>query len=205
MAAGSRDTKVVLVGGMGVGKTCLSVRLSRGEFCGDIGSTLGASLVSFPSESGGEINIWDTAGQERFRSLTSIYYQGAKLMLLCFSLAGLQEEQLRAWIGSVKSKAPEGAKLLLVGTKLDTTTTEKADGVCRRALDICAELTLPVEGGVVWQTSAKTGAGIAALKAQLQALCEPVAAPRSRTALGLFSSGSVEVDDATAPSRGCCS
>ena len=32
------------------------------------------------------IDLWDTAGQERFRALASLYYKGADVVILVFSL-----------------------------------------------------------------------------------------------------------------------
>ena len=204
MAAGRRDTKVVLVGSMGVGKTCLSIRLSKGEFCGDVGATLGASLVSLPCESGGEINIWDTAGQERYFSLVRMYYRGAALIMLCFDLHNVQAEQLQRRAKDLVSHADPGAKILLVGAKADKVEESGYEAACAQAKEACAVAGLKVDDKVII-TSAKTGAGIDDLRAQLQALCGPEPTSSSRGAFGLFGGERAELGEAAASSRGCCS
>ncbi|KAJ3218411.1 Ras- protein Rab-2A [Dinochytrium kinnereticum] len=62
--------KYISVGDSGVGKSCLLLRFTNGEFLPTettIGIEFGSQIVT----------IWDTAGQESFRSISRAYYRGA--------------------------------------------------------------------------------------------------------------------------------
>ena len=62
----SRQAKLVLLGDMGTGKSCLVVRFTRGTFDSSHESTIGASyLTKVMPNHGLKLEIWDTAGQVR--------------------------------------------------------------------------------------------------------------------------------------------
>ena len=70
--------KVVLLGDMGVGKTCICNRYYSGEFSNAHDATIGGSFFTKDVELETHIvkfEIWDTAGQERYRSLAQMYYK----------------------------------------------------------------------------------------------------------------------------------
>ena len=47
--------------------------------------------------------LWDTAGQECFRSITKIFYRGAHVVILAYSLiAGMTFENLTDWLKEVR-------------------------------------------------------------------------------------------------------
>ena len=202
MAAGSR--KVVLVGGMGAGKSCLAVRLARDEFLGRMQPTVGAALHGLILEAGQKIDLWDTAGQERFLALTPMYYRGAAVIMLCFDLHNVQKDLLQRRAADLVSHAEPEAKVLLIGTKADMVDEAAVTAACEPAEAACAAAGLTVFGKAL-TTSAKTGAGLDALKTQLQALCTPSARPSRAFSLFGGSNDTVRLgDDTAAPSRGCC-
>ena len=70
--------KIVVLGDMGVGKTCISWRYYSGKFTELHDPTIGGSFLTKDVELDSHIvkfDIWDTAGQERYRSLAQMYYK----------------------------------------------------------------------------------------------------------------------------------
>ena len=70
--------KIVLLGDMGVGKTCISNRYYKGKFSDQHEPTIGGSFMTKDVELDTHIvkfEMWDTAGQERYRSLAQMYYK----------------------------------------------------------------------------------------------------------------------------------
>ena len=70
--------KIVLLGDMGVGKTCISIRYYSGKFSEAHEPTIGGSFMTKDVELDQHIvkfEMWDTAGQERYRSLAQMYYK----------------------------------------------------------------------------------------------------------------------------------
>jgi small GTP-binding protein len=209
MAAG-RELKVTLVGTVGVGKSCLARRLTTGKFPEHaMAPTIGAGLYKLDLEDAGKVYLWDTAGQERYRVLIPMYYRNAAVIMLCFDLQDIQEEALKHWADELKSQVVEETQLLLVGTKADKVTTDKAESVCKDALKICADAKLSVVDNTVWRTSSATGTGVAELRAQLKALCKLRLKPQPRPkGAGAFVVEQVlrlgMVESEGAPSPGCC-
>ena len=69
LAMANLALKLCMLGGAGVGKSCLAVRFVEGQFEEKIFSTIGASFLSktvvTAKETTYKMQIWDTAGQER--------------------------------------------------------------------------------------------------------------------------------------------
>lgn len=64
--------KIVLLGDMGVGKTCISIRYAYGKFSSTHEATIGGCFLTKDEELDDRITmfeIWDTAGQERYHAL----------------------------------------------------------------------------------------------------------------------------------------
>ena len=126
MSQGSKrqyEAKVVLLGTTLVGKTTIVTRATTGKFDGAIKQTVGAcytaQTVALP---GGTIKlqIWDTAGQERFKTLAPMYYRGASVLIIVFSVTdhvSFNEVEFWARGGSGTASVPPG--LILVGNKVD--------------------------------------------------------------------------------------
>ena len=118
----SVDLKCVLLGDVGVGKTCLSVRYVFDTF-GAVNSTVGASFqqrkVTKADGSTTLIGIWDTAGAERFDSLSSFYCRGARAAICCYDMT--DKESFTAlstrWIRKVIEQGEEGCHIVICGTK----------------------------------------------------------------------------------------
>ena len=64
--------------------------------------------------------MWDTAGQESFRSITKIFYRGAHVVMLAYSVInGMSFENLTDWLREVRTQCSTDVILCLVGNKCD--------------------------------------------------------------------------------------
>ena len=115
--------KILLLGDSGVGKSSLLLRYTKNQFNQDIRSTIGLEFgVKYLKIDNIQlkIQIWDTAGMERYRSLTSLYYKGAKGVIIVYDVCRKKSfENVDNWINDFKSKADEDAVILLIGNKSD--------------------------------------------------------------------------------------
>lgn len=142
-----RVFKVVVVGESGVGKSCLVGSLCDEPFIECRSSTIGSDIRSVTltvDEQRVKLLAWDTAGQEKFRTLTSSFYRGAHLVLLCFDITNYESfQQTRYWFGELAtsfSTSPNVVKLL-IGTKLDKESqriVERQEGIELAAANECA-------------------------------------------------------------------
>ena len=117
------EAKVVLLGATMVGKTTLVTRFTSGEFDPSIKSTIGAcyasKLVETPSGTI-KLQIWDTAGQEKFRTLVPMYFRGAKVAILVYSVCDADtKNEVAFWANSVKQATTGNTQLIFVGNKID--------------------------------------------------------------------------------------
>ena len=99
--------KAILLGESMVGKTALMKRIISNTFEETI-STNGPSSNYVDIEINGntlKLTLWDTAGQERFRSLNKLYYKGAEIEFLVYSVTDRRsfEELKNYWYQEVKA------------------------------------------------------------------------------------------------------
>ena len=99
--------KAILLGESMVGKTALIKRIISNTFEETI-STCGPSSNDVDIEINGntlKLTLWDTAGQERFRSLNKLYYKGAEIEFLVYSVTDRKsfEELKNYWYQEVKA------------------------------------------------------------------------------------------------------
>ncbi|VDP54486.1 unnamed protein product [Soboliphyme baturini] len=83
--------KYIIIGDMGVGKSCLLHQFTEQKFMPDCPHTIGVEFgtrIIEVSEQKIKLQIWDTAGQERFRAVTRSYYRGAAGALMVIFLIG---------------------------------------------------------------------------------------------------------------------
>ena len=148
--------KVVMLGDSGVGKSCLVSRFIRNEFSEFEEPTIGAAyqvkeLTRENDQTSVKLEIWDTAGQERYRSLTPMYYRGAKVALICFDITS--EESFKgaaSWLREISKKGPKDCTIFLVATKVDKTDEKVCTGK-----ELAASENL-----AYFETSAKSGKNI---------------------------------------------
>ena len=127
--------KLVVIGDSGVGKTNLIKRFITNTFNDKTRSTVGVEFISKTYKINGKIfkiEIWDTAGQERYKSITAVYYKGAKGALVVYDTTSKDSfDNIDKWMGEVKEKTTNDLKLMIIGNKIDLkedreVTTEQA-------------------------------------------------------------------------------
>jgi small GTP-binding protein len=129
--------KIVIVGGPGVGKTCLFNRFCFNSFNFDTSMTIGLNFHSIDIpiydpedlDSNPELlvsnSIFDFGGQERFKPLIPKFLRGADGAILAFDLLNIESlEQLNFWYDQLVKHA-KGLDIpkILVGSKNDLIST----------------------------------------------------------------------------------
>ena len=113
--------KIVIVGDSGVGKTNLITRYLKNDFKPETKATIGVEFSDkkyIYKNKTIKVQIWDTAGQERYRSLTSMYYKGAKGAIFVYDISSKNSfESIDKWLIEMKKTADENIKIILIGNK----------------------------------------------------------------------------------------
>ncbi|KAF9076531.1 P-loop containing nucleoside triphosphate hydrolase protein [Rhodocollybia butyracea] len=113
------DSKIVVMGNSGVGKTSLLHRYTQNKFDPkNTTSTSGAFFVTKKVSVQGlkvRLQLWDTAGQERFRSMVSA---NAALVLYDITNASTFDD-VRGWLEELKKNCPPELIIYIVGSKAD--------------------------------------------------------------------------------------
>ena len=100
--------KVVLLGEVGVGKTSIIKQFAFNQFDNESILSTYATFVSKKMEfkDSGIItfDIWDTAGQEKYRSITSVFYKNAKIIILVYDITNKKsfDEIQNYWYEQIK-------------------------------------------------------------------------------------------------------
>uniref|UniRef100_A0A8C6T8A6 Ras-related protein Rab-36 n=1 Tax=Neogobius melanostomus TaxID=47308 RepID=A0A8C6T8A6_9GOBI len=149
--------KVIVVGDVAVGKTCLISRFCKDEFEKNYKATIGVDFEMERFEVLGvpfSLQLWDTAGQERFKCIASTYYRGAQAIMVVFDLSSSTSlAHARQWLeDSMKENDPSSVLLFLVGTKKDLSTPDQLLRIEREAIQLSEEIKAEY-----WAVSAKSG------------------------------------------------
>ncbi|XP_068601147.1 ras-related protein Rab-34-like [Brachionichthys hirsutus] len=152
--------KVIVVGDVAVGKTCLISRFRKGAFDKNYKATIGVDFEMERFEVLGvpfSLQLWDTAGQERFKCIASTYYRGAQAIIVVFDLSSESSlAHARQWLeDAMKENDPSSVLLFLVGTKKDLSSPEQLQQVEQEAIRLSEELRAEY-----WAVSAKSGDGV---------------------------------------------
>ncbi|KAL4609640.1 ras-related protein Rab-36 [Arapaima gigas] len=163
-------SKVVVVGDLYVGKTCLINRFCKDIFDRDYKATIGVDFEIEKFELSGvpfTLQIWDTAGQEKFKCIASAYYRGAQVIVTVFDLADIKTlENTRQWLeDAMKENEPGSCMVFLVGTKRDLLSSEECSKTETDAIEIANEMKAEF-----WSVSAKTGENVQDLFFRVAAL-----------------------------------
>ncbi|XP_066527404.1 ras-related protein Rab-43 [Hoplias malabaricus] len=115
--------KIVLVGDVGVGKTCVVQRFKTGSFTERQGNTIGVDFTMKTMEVQGKrvkLQIWDTAGQERFRTITQSYYRSTNGAIITYDITKRSSfMSVPKWMEDVKKYGGSNIVPLLIGNKID--------------------------------------------------------------------------------------
>ena len=120
---GDYKLKIVVIGDSRVGKTNLIKRFITNTFNQNSKSTLGVEFISKLYKIKDRIlkvEIWDTAGQERYKSITSVYYKGAKGALVVYDITSkISFNNLDKWMTEIKDITSKDIRLMIIGNKID--------------------------------------------------------------------------------------
>ena len=121
-------TKVVFLGGSGVGKSSIISMLFTGRFSDTIPNTIGSSFFTKTYDHGEKfppfvhkMNVWDTSGQEVYFCITKMYFRDAHAIILVVDAE--DESSLDAaerFALEVKDNISEKEYIVLVVNKIDT-------------------------------------------------------------------------------------
>eukprot|EP00483_Globobulimina_turgida_P007577 UN07592 len=123
MAAEVKEFKIVVLGGGGVGKSALTIRLVTDNFLEDYDPTIEDSYCKQVSIDGtpAMLDILDTAGQEEFSSMQDQWMREGQGFLLVYSITSPETfdeiEMLREKI--LRTKDDEDVPIVLCGNKCD--------------------------------------------------------------------------------------
>uniref|UniRef100_A0A915D857 Ras-related protein Rab-14 n=1 Tax=Ditylenchus dipsaci TaxID=166011 RepID=A0A915D857_9BILA len=113
--------KYIIIGDMGVGKSCLLHQFTEKKFMADCPHTIGVEFGTRIIEVNGQkikLQIWDTAGQERFRAVTRSYYRGAAGALMVYDITRRSTyNHLSSWLTDAKNLTNPNTVIFLIGNK----------------------------------------------------------------------------------------
>ena len=116
--------KIIVIGNIGVGKSCLSLKATKGIFLEEYISTIGFEFYCFNVKVDDKIiklQIWDTCGQEAYRSLIKNFYRNASLAIIVYSVEDSQSFiDINIWLKQIKTYGTSSCKIFLIGNKIDT-------------------------------------------------------------------------------------
>jgi len=174
--------KVILVGGSGVGKTCLISSFLKQSFDTNSLSTVApAYSYSDVKNSRGtsvRLQIWDTAGQERYHSVSQLFFRDSDVAFVCFeaqypaSLSSVHD-----WVKRVREEV-KSCELFFVVTKSDLRTKEELETIKQEAM---AQVSCYDPKGI-FVTSSLTKEGVTEIFNAAADLYKPKSAQVSQTA-----------------------
>ena len=117
------EIKLIILGDTGVGKTSIINRYIENKFTDNIPSTIGSNYIGKNLKRGDKqyvLNIWDTTGQERYRSVTKLFVQDSKIVVLVYSINSKESfNVLDIWYKQVLDICGENIIIAIVGNKTD--------------------------------------------------------------------------------------
>jgi small GTP-binding protein len=120
--------KIILIGSVGVGKTCLVNRAKKDEFSLDEKSTLGIEFYNINVKIDNKIiklQTWDTCGQEKYHSITKNYYAKTSLAVFIYDITSRKSLlDLEIWMNDLNN-VNSNIKMYLVGNKNDVPEKER--------------------------------------------------------------------------------
>ena len=149
--------KILLIGDLGVGKSCVILRYVEGDFPGNIMSSIGVDFKTKQIELDDhsiKMQIWDTAGHEKFRTITTSYYKSAQAIIILYDITQKSSfDHIRNWITEIDKFGKQGVLKVIVGNKLDLENNRKI------SKEDAENLALKY-GVKLWEVSAKDNTNI---------------------------------------------
>ena len=117
------EIKIILLGECGVGKTSIIKRYVDNNFDSSYETTASMSFSSKVVERKKQkykLNLWDTIGQEKFRSLSKMFLNDAKIVILVYSIISkVTFTNLSYWLELYKDNKEENSILGVAANKVD--------------------------------------------------------------------------------------
>uniref|UniRef100_A0A1B6E9J6 Ras-related protein Rab-14 n=1 Tax=Clastoptera arizonana TaxID=38151 RepID=A0A1B6E9J6_9HEMI len=147
--------KYIIIGDMGVGKSCLLHQFTDKKFMADcphtIGVEFGTRIIELADGEKIKLQIWDTAGQERFRAVTRSYYRGAAGALMVYDITRRSTyNHISSWLTDTRNLTNPSTVIFLIGNKRDL--EDQRDVTYEEAQQFALE-----NGLTFVEASAKTG------------------------------------------------
>jgi len=120
--------KVILIGDINVGKSCLLMRAIGAPFPDSIPTVGGDNESRIVQRPNGSVKLtfWDTAGQERFKTTSSSYHRGANACLVVYDIGDRDSFiNARGWKDEVNRYCSNDTIVVLIGNKCDLSLTRK--------------------------------------------------------------------------------
>ena len=115
--------KLIIIGDSGVVKTCLTYRVSTGQFKEKIAATIGFEYFPFVVRYKNKIlklEIWDTCGQEAYRSLIKTFFNNSSLAIIVYAIDNKKSfNSIEEWIRQCKMLCSPDTKFFLIANKND--------------------------------------------------------------------------------------
>ena len=154
-----RRHRVVLLGDMAVGKTCLFNAFDYKPLGTPTQPTIGSEVALLPAGDEAYMELWDTAGQERFRSIIASYTRHAKAALIVFDVNRRDTfASVPMWNEFLRNNCAYEPLVILVGNKTDV-DDDAAIGE-REALTMQHK----IKASSMKFVSARSGAGVSELR-----------------------------------------
>ncbi|XP_055904225.1 ras-related protein Rab-14 [Eupeodes corollae] len=121
--------KYIIIGDMGVGKSCLLHQFTEKKFMANCPHTIGVEFgtrIIEVDDKKIKLQIWDTAGQERFRAVTRSYYRGAAGALMVYDITRRSTyNHLSSWLTDTRNLTNPSTVIFLIGNKSDLESTRE--------------------------------------------------------------------------------
>lgn len=155
----TKEVKIGMFGGGGVGKTCITLRFLKGEFTEGYIPTIEDQFSKVVEVDGKPISlsIVDTAGQDDFKEMRYSYYRQVTGFVLVFDIGNPQSiDDLREMYADIQDAVDGEVQCIVAANKADLRDENGSDLVPKEEYDkIKKEFKCEV-----LETSAKTGTNI---------------------------------------------
>ncbi|KAJ7387198.1 Ras- protein Rab-24 [Desmophyllum pertusum] len=191
--------KVVLLGKVNSGKTCLVTRYITRSFSEETPSTIGAAFCRKDIYIQGRnlsLAIWDTAGAERYQAMSAMYYRSARAAILCYDITdNISFDKVKFWVDQLKAAEPD-CRIYLCGTKLDLIeeAVQPREVQTKTVVNYCRDI-----GGDVFETSSKRGYNVDKV---FEKIAEDFMKSSSIVTTG--SKGDVRLEHKSTEKKSCC-
>jgi len=115
--------KIIIIGDSGVGKTCITYRITSGKFYEKISPTIGFELFPYLAKYKDKIiklEMWDTCGQEVYRSLIKSFFVNSSMAIIVYAIDNKNSFiSIQDWIRQCRNNCSPNTRFILIGNKKD--------------------------------------------------------------------------------------